>query len=128
MATQRMQDLNTKIRGRTRLMLGRVSLDDYQLKIYRLLRFSIYRKEILDFKQGEWLFVATDSKIKFPLLPQQKYKPFEINKPSPKAKTQQKKSSKLKNFLIAIGFLTPKFEGNEGLEVEEESLEDEELE
>ena len=128
MATQRMQDLNTKIRGRTRLMLGRVSLDDYQLKIYRLLRFSMYRKEILDFKQGEWLFVATDSKIKFPLLSQQKHKPFEINKPSPNPKPKTKKVSKLRIFLTSIGILSPKFEGKEGLKVEEEDIETEEEE
>ena len=125
MASQRLQDLNTRIRGRTRLMLGRVSQDDYELKIYRILRHSKYRKEILEFEKGEFLFVATDTKIKFPLLPQQKYKPFEINKPSPNPKPKTKKVSKLRIFLTSIGILSPKLEGKEGIEVEEESLEEE---
>ena len=91
MASQRLQDLNTKIRCRTRLMLGRVSLDDYELKVFRLLRHSQYRKEILDFSQGVWLYVATDSKLKIPMLPQQQHKPYEINNPLKKPKPQPKR-------------------------------------
>ena len=92
MATQRMQDLNTKIRARTRLMLGRVSIDDYELKINRILRHSQYRKEILDFEKGNWLYVATDTKIKLPMLPKQQIKPYEINKPlKPRKEPQAKK-------------------------------------
>lgn len=94
MATQRMQDLNTKIRARTRLMLGRVSIDDYELKINRILRHSQYRKEILDFEKGTWLYVATDTKIKLPMLPKQQIKPYEINKPL-KPRKEEPKETKL---------------------------------
>ena len=65
LASQRLQDLNTKIRGRTRLLLGNVSLDDYELKINRLLKHSAYRKEILDFERGKFLYTANDKTIKF---------------------------------------------------------------
>jgi len=87
LASQRLQDLNTKIRGRTRLMLGNVSIDDYELKIRRLLRHSNYRKEILKFERGLFLYVAKDHKIKFPRFTQNG-KPYEyfpiIEKPQPK--------------------------------------------
>jgi hypothetical protein len=66
LATQRLQDLNTKIRGRTRLLLGRVSLDDYELKVNRLLRHSKHRTAILDFERGTFLYEATDSVVQFP--------------------------------------------------------------
>ena len=87
LASQRLQDLNTKIRGRTRLMLGNVSIDDYELKIRRLLRHSNYRKEILRFERGLFLYVAKDHKIKFPRFVQNG-KPYEyipiIEKSQPK--------------------------------------------
>jgi hypothetical protein len=67
LASQRLQDLNTKIRGRTRLLIGQISLDDYELKIRRLLRNSEYKTEILTFERGKFLYPATDSVIKMPL-------------------------------------------------------------
>ena len=67
MASQRLQDLNTKIRGRCRLLIGQVSLDDYELKIRRLLRHSKYNKQILTFDRGKFLYPALDSVIEFPL-------------------------------------------------------------
>ena len=78
-------------------MLGRISLDDYELKIRRLLRHSQCRKEILDFDRGEWLYVATDTEFHMPLLPQQQYKPYEINKPQKKQPKPQKEG-----FLVQI--------------------------
>lgn len=89
MCSQRLQDLNTRIRGRTRLILGNVSIDDYELKIHRLLRNSKYKTEILNFEQGKFFYVARDSIIKFP-----KYstleKPYEF-KPSKIPETIQEK-------------------------------------
>lgn len=126
MCSQRLQDLNTKIRSRTRLLIGRVSLDDYELKFSRLLRHSIYRKAVLSLPKGVFLYPALDSLIAFPRFKQDS-KPYEW-KPKPKPKPKTKQPSKLKNFLIAIGLLTPKFKGKEGITVEEESLEEEELE
>jgi len=91
LASQRLQDLNTKIRGRTRLMLGNVSIDDYELKIRRLLRHSKYRKQILKFERGLFLYVAKDNTIKFQKF-ERNGKPYEyipiIEKP--KSKPQKK--------------------------------------
>ena len=79
MCSQRLQDLNTKIRGRTQLMIGRVNLDDYDLKINRILRNSRYRKEVLGFKVGEFVYAPTDTKIQFNKF-RQDGKPFPIEK------------------------------------------------
>ena len=123
MASQRLQDLNTKIRSRTRLLIGRVSLDDFELKFSRLLRHSKYRKEVLHLPKGVFFYPALDSLISFPRFKQDS-KPYEWQaKPQPKP--QPKKISKLRIFLTSIGILSPKLEGKEGIEVEEESLEEE---
>lgn len=79
MASQRLQDLNTKIRARARLLVGRVSLDDYELKISRLLRNSQYRREVLEFEIGKFLYADTDSLIRFDKF-QQNGKPYEVSK------------------------------------------------
>jgi hypothetical protein len=78
MASQRLQDLNTKIRARARLLVGRVSLDDYELKISRLLRNSSYRKEVLNFRIGKFVYPALDSLICFDKF-QQHGKPYEVS-------------------------------------------------
>jgi len=83
LASQRLQDLNTKIRGRTRLLIGQVSLDDFELKIRRLLRHSKYRTEILTFQVGEFLYTTTDEKVTFPKFEAQG-KPFEWHPQKPK--------------------------------------------
>ena len=76
MASQRLQDLNTKIRSRTRLLIGRVSLDDYELKFARLLRNSIYRKTVLSLPKGVWLYPSLETLISFPMFNQDS-KPYE---------------------------------------------------
>lgn len=92
MCSQRLQDLNTRIRGRVRLLLGNVSLDDYELKVRRLLRNSAYRTEILDFERGTFLYTATDSIVKFPKFTISE-KPYEIRPKieKPQTPTPQKK-------------------------------------
>ena len=82
LASQRLQDLNTKIRGRTKLLIGNVSLDDYELKVNKLLRHSAYRQKILNFERGTFLYTANDSLIKFPKFAPTG-KPYEL-KPKPK--------------------------------------------
>lgn len=79
MASQRLQDLNTKIRARARLLIGRVSLDDYELKISRLLRHSQYRREVLEFEVGKFLYPAKNSLIRFDKF-RQHGKPYEVGK------------------------------------------------
>jgi hypothetical protein len=94
LASQRLQDLNTKIRGRTRLLLGQVSIDDWELKIRRLLRNSKYKTEILEFERGLFLYTANDTLVKFPK--------FSANGapyrwiPTPKAEPKKKKRNLLK--------------------------------
>lgn len=88
LASQRLQDLNTKIRGRTRLLIGQVSIDDWELKIRRLLRNSKYRTDILTFEIGKFLYVAKDLTLKFPKF-EPNGKPFEF-KPKPKQQEQKK--------------------------------------
>jgi len=133
MCSQRLQDLNTKIRGRTRLMLGNVSLDDYELKVRRLLRNSKYKTEILNFERGTFLYTANDSVIKFPKFATTE-KPFEIK---PKIKVKPLKPQKKRRFNRIISALTgfkiydrPSRNGYTGDsedldETEQEELEDE---
>lgn len=92
LASQRLQDLNTKIRGRTRLLLGQVSIDDWELKIRRLLRNSKYKTEILEFERGLFLYTANDSLVKFPKF-EPNGKPYRwIPTPKPEQKQQEPKS------------------------------------
>jgi hypothetical protein len=93
LASQRLQDLNTKIRGRTRLLIGRVSLDDYELKIRRLLRNSKYKTDILQFERGVFLYKAKDTLIK--MLKFQSNGAPKQWKPKPKPKPKKKKTSAL---------------------------------
>jgi hypothetical protein len=89
LASQRLQDLNTKIRGRTRLLIGQVSLDDWELKIRRLLRNSKYKTEILEFERGKFLYTATDTVIQIPKF-ESNGQPFEwkaTEQPTPELKT-----------------------------------------
>lgn len=56
----RLQDLNPKIRSKMSILLSRISLDDYQLKIRNLLRNSQYRDTITQLQKGEFVFPETD--------------------------------------------------------------------
>ncbi|MGB9855848.1 MAG: AAA family ATPase [Caldisericum exile] len=67
MCTQRLQDISTKIRGRTLLLIGKVNRDDWILKVERLTRESKHQKEILNLKAGQFLDLNTDTIIEFPL-------------------------------------------------------------
>jgi hypothetical protein len=114
LASQRLQDLNTKIRGRTRLLIGQISLDDYELKIRRLLRNSEYKTEILTFERGKFLYPATDTVIQMPLF-EQNGKPFEYvpqiaQQPQPtgffaklKARLEKSNDKTMKEILVRAG-------------------------
>jgi len=80
LTTQRFQDISTKIRGRALLMVGRVNVDDYELKVRRLTRHSKYRAKLTDKTQmtkGKFLFIPSDKLIQFPIF-KQRGKPYEI--------------------------------------------------
>lgn len=87
LASQRLQDLNTKIRGRTRLLIGQVSLDDWELKVRRLLRNSKYKTEILEFERGKFLYTANDTVVQMPLFESNgkpyEYVPVSVEEPTP---------------------------------------------
>ena len=61
--TIRLQNLSPKIRSTMSLILSRVSLDDYQLKIRNLLRNSKYREEITKLEKGSFVFPELDLKL-----------------------------------------------------------------
>jgi hypothetical protein len=56
----RLQDLSPKIRSKMSILLARVSLDDYQLKIRNLLRTSEFRDLITQLEKGSFVFPETD--------------------------------------------------------------------
>ena len=97
MCSQRLQDLNTKIRSRTRLLVGRISLDDFELKFSRLLRHSKHRKNVLSLPKGVFLYPALDSLIAFPRFKQDS-KPYQWkpkSEPKPEYKPQKPKREPL---------------------------------
>ena len=99
LCSQRLQDLNTKIRARCRLLVGEISLDDYELKFERLLRHSKHREHVLHLPKGVFLYPKLDSLIGFPLF-KQSGKPYAW-KPKPKQQKPivQTTKPKKKNFL-----------------------------
>ena len=52
----RLQDLSPKIRTKMSILLSKVSLDDYQLKIRTLLRNSKYKNAITCLPKGDFIF------------------------------------------------------------------------
>jgi Cdc6-like AAA superfamily ATPase len=79
----RLQDLSPKIRSKMAIMLSRVSLDDYQLKVRNLLRNSMYRDIITELPKGQFVFPENDSLIEVQPF-KQNGKPYEWHKPEPK--------------------------------------------
>ncbi len=59
----RLQDLNPKIRSKMSILLSKVSLDDYQLKIRALLRNSKFRDQITALPKGTFVFPETDQQL-----------------------------------------------------------------
>lgn len=63
-----------------------MSIDDYELKIRKLLRHSKFKKEILDFDRDVFLDVTNDKKFTFPLF-KPTGAPYEINRTTTKPPT-----------------------------------------
>jgi hypothetical protein len=59
----RLQDLSPKIRSKMSILLSRVSLDDYQLKVRMLLRNSKFRDEVTQLPKGTFIFPELDLKL-----------------------------------------------------------------
>jgi len=58
--TLRLQDLNPKIRAKMDMLLGRISFDDYQLKLRAMLRDSKYKNEVLHLPTGMFIYPETN--------------------------------------------------------------------
>ena len=84
----RLQDLSPKIRSKMSILLSRVSLDDYQLKVRNLLRNSEYRDIITELPKGMFVFPELDLELVTEPFQQQgtpsEWKPQIIEQPKPK--------------------------------------------
>jgi hypothetical protein len=82
----RLQDLSPKIRSKMSILLSKISLDDYQLKIRNLLRNSKFRDSITTLEKGSFVYPELDLVLKTTPF-QQEGKPYEWRpKPKPKPK------------------------------------------
>jgi hypothetical protein len=88
----RLQDLSPKIRSKMSILLSRVSLDDYQLKVRNLLRNSEFRDTITQLEKGKFVFPELDMMLSTEPF-KQNGKPYEV-KPiiEPKPQPQKKKN------------------------------------
>jgi hypothetical protein len=64
--TQRLQDLSAYFRCRTSLAIGKIQLDDYDLKLKRMLQPIGNQKEILKLPIGSFYFSGINDVIAFP--------------------------------------------------------------
>jgi hypothetical protein len=95
----RLQDLSPKIRTKMSILLSRVSLDDYQLKVRQLLRNSKFRDKITILEKGSFIFPELDLVLKTEPF-QQQGKPFEWHRPQPIPKPKKGFVQTLKEFFF----------------------------
>lgn len=83
--TQRLQDLSTYFRCRTSLAIGKIQLDDYDLKLKRMLSPIGNQKEILKLPIGSFYFSGINDTIAFPKFETAKPKMWipKISEPKP---------------------------------------------
>ncbi|RLI98865.1 MAG: hypothetical protein DRP00_00845 [Candidatus Aenigmatarchaeota archaeon] len=107
--TQRLQDLNTYFRARTSLAVGKIGLDDFDLKLRRLLKpVPKAKQKILSLQRGVFYFTCINEFVKFPKFvskPAQEFKP--TSQKQPEIKPKQGITSKIKSFLSNIKMLFP---------------------
>ena len=85
--TQRLQDLSTYFRARTSLAIGKIGLDDFDLKLKRLLKpIPQARQKILNLPRGTFFFTAINDFVEFPKFNPSKPKEFKPTKPQKKPK------------------------------------------
>jgi hypothetical protein len=86
--SQRMQDLSTYFRARCSLAIGKIGLDDYDLKLRRLLKPIDNGKQILGLERGSFFFSSINDIVKFPKFqPRKPNEFFYTIKPKPQKKT-----------------------------------------
>ena len=85
--SQRMQDLSTYFRARCSLAIGKIGLDDYDLKLRRLLKPINNGKQVLELDRGSFFFSSINDIVSFP-----KFQPSKPNefKYTVKSKPQKK--------------------------------------
>jgi hypothetical protein len=95
--TQRLQDISTYFRCRTSLAIGKIALDDWDLKVKRLLSPIQDKDRILAMPKGSFYFTAINDIIAFPIY--NPSKPTEFKQPTQQVK---KYPSIIKAFFIAL--------------------------
>jgi hypothetical protein len=93
--TQRLQDLSTYFRCRTSLAIGKISLDDWDLKLKRMLSPIGCGKEILEMPIGSFYFSCVNEVVQFPKWQKIKGKEW-IPKIPEKSQPKAKKKSLLR--------------------------------
>jgi hypothetical protein len=127
--TQRLQDLSTYFRCRTSLAIGKISLDDWDLKLKRMLSPLGFGKQILEMPIGCFYFSCINDTVQFPKF--QIGKAEEWRQKQAKTREPQKKSSVLKDVVKGVFnfiFSTPKAQkpsGTPSKQQQEQTDEDE---
>jgi hypothetical protein len=103
--SQRLQEISTKFRGKMdSYLIGHTSIEDFDLKLCRMLKFSKHREDILKLPKGSWLDTKSDSIITFPdFIP--KGTPYEYKPKEKPIKTQPKAEPKKSLLLRYLLFL-----------------------
>ena len=85
--SQRMQDLSTYFRARCSLAIGKIGLDDWDLKLKRLLKPIDNGKQILKLDRGSFFFSSINDIVQFPKFQPKKPREFFYTiKPKPQKK------------------------------------------
>jgi len=98
----RLQDLSPKIRAKMSIILSRISLDDFQLKIRSLLRNSKYRKDITTLEKGKFVFPQLDQILEVKPFKQNGL-PYQIMKPKVIVKKERQPNGFKEKILSALG-------------------------
>jgi hypothetical protein len=65
--SQRLTEISAKFRGKVdTYLIGHSSIEDFDLKLGRLLRYSKHKRDVLGLPQGVFLDTKTDALVKFP--------------------------------------------------------------
>jgi hypothetical protein len=96
--TQRLQDLSTYFRCRTSLAIGKIGLDDYDLKLKRMLKPIQNQIDILNLPKGSFYFSAINDIVEFPEWKPSKASEWKPKQPQPEPEKPKTTFQKLKDF------------------------------
>ncbi len=81
--SQRLTEISTRYRGKMdSYLIGHTSIEDFDLKLCRMLKFSKHRTDVLNLPKGSWLDTKSDSIVSFPDF-KANGTPYEYVKPKP---------------------------------------------